>query len=364
MKKIWISLVVIVVVITAWLGAAWYTGARIQTEIGSAIERVNAKLAQNRQAMGMQVEPLSYQRGLLSSHARFAVTSSALENASVMEYDVIFSHGPFPLAALRHGKLWPLMYQMHVQVRADTGMLKMIAGSFMGGKSPLVLDMGCSYGSHCTGTGNVPPIDVNLGALANNVQLAFGGIQMRFDVDHPSASDGKLMFDAQLLPLAINEQKFGDGQITLNLDAKSNTETEVLSWKTDQGTSKLALTLTTVQPMSLLWGGSVPESQSVQDLSQVLKTASAKLELSRPMVIDLMARFMNLTKGIDLEAARQLVSEQLDNDLQAGKFTQTQENLLVSDWQYMDDKLTINGQENPEMLERIKQGLMRLDARP
>ena len=364
MKKIWITLVLIAVLIVAWLTASWYTGTHIEAKVGDIIARMNASLTNNPTAPGgiLQIKQVGgYERGLLSSHARFALTNSLLGAEPVLESDLTISHGPFPLAALRGGNFLPQQFQAHLEVLATSGPLKMVAGALMGGKPPLVMDIGCSYGNHCVSTGSTPPIHVDLGALSKKAKLAFGGIQMQFDLNRQSDTVYKASGDVQLLPLSIGDQNFGSGQITITSDAQS--ATEVISWKTDQGASKLSLALATAQPMPF-WGD---PSMTPEDLPKLLKTVSAKLELSKPMAIDLAARALNLAKGVDPAAARQQIAAQFDAMLasvpESGKFVQTQGDLLISDWQYADGKLTVNGQENPELLARIKQGyLTRLNA--
>jgi uncharacterized protein YdgA (DUF945 family) len=353
MKKIWITLVVIVVLIAAWMSVAWYIGTRIEVQTSDIIAHINANLASNQRTMGAQIQQISYQRGLFSSHARFAVTSRLLGNQPLSETDLTFSHGPFPLAALQHGNFLPQKYQAHIELLPTAGPLKMIAGALMGGKPPLVMDVDCDYNHHCDGIGSVPPINADLGPLSQNAKLAFGGVQMRFDFDRQSDTDYKAGGNAQLLPLSIGGQNFGSGRFMVTSDARS--VNEAFSWQTDQGASKLTVALTATRPMPL-WGDPAFTSE---DLPKLIKTASARLELSKSMIVDLAARALNLTKGVDLATTRQQMSTQLDATLasnpQASKFIQTQGDLLLSDWQYADGKLTVNGQEQPELLEQIKQ---------
>jgi uncharacterized protein YdgA (DUF945 family) len=241
-------------------------------------------------------------------------------------------------------------------VLSKTGPLKVMADELMDGKPPLVMDISCGYGSHCTGTGRVPPINADFSALIKNAKLAFGGVQMRFDLDFQSDTVYKTSGDAQLLPLLVGGQDFGSGQVTITSDAQS--ATEVISWKTDQGASKLTFALTMAQPMPF-WGD---PSITLEGMSKLLKTISGKLELSKPMTIDLAARALHLSKDVDLAAARKQIGAQFDTTLAgvpgSGKFIQTQGDLLISDWQYADGKLTINGQENPELLEQLKQSYL------
>ena len=354
MKKIWTILVVIVVLIAVWLGAAWYTGTRIEAQANHAIARINATWAKTQQVMGAQIKPISYERGLLSSRARLAITSPLLGNQPLAEYDVTFQHGPFPLTL--QGGLAPRQYQAHAELLATSGPFKMVTGALMNGKPPLIMDIGCSYSNHCTGTGSVPPIDADLGPFSKNAKLTFGGMQMQFDSARQSDKDYKFNGDMQLLPLSIGGQDFGSGQITITSDAQS--ANEIISWKNDQGESKLTIALIANQPMPF-WSD---DSITPESLPKLIKTVSANLALSKPMVVDLAARALNLTKGADLAAARQEISAKFDatlaNTPDAGKYIRNQGDLLTSDWQYADGKLIVNGQESPELLEQIKQGYL------
>jgi len=358
MKKISLALLILAVLAAAWLGASWYTGTHLQAQADDALTRINTHLANSKQlaALDIQIKQLSYQRGLLSSHARYATASNRLGQAPLGEIDITLSHGPFPLAALQSGNLMPQQARMHIEwlTPADSP-LKKISDAIMNGKPPLVMDIGCSYGKHCTFTGGMPAIKADLGA---NAKLAFDGIQIRADVDYQSDTDYKTNGDVQLLPVSLGGQNFGSGQFTFNSDAQS--ATEVFSWKTDQGASKFTLALTTSRPLPI-WGD---PTITPETLPELIKTASAKLELSKPMLVDLAARALNLTKGIDLAAARQQMDAQIgtmlaDMPAEMSKVIQTQNDLLVTDWQYSGGKLIINGQENPELLAKFKQGYLK-----
>ncbi|MDR0458293.1 MAG: YdgA family protein [Burkholderiaceae bacterium] len=356
MKKIGITLAALIVLTALWLGAAWYTGTRIQAQASDAIARINAAWARNQRAMGAQIKLIDYERGLLSSHARYAIASPLLGSQPVVEYDVTFWHGPFPLTT--QGGLVPRQFQAHAEVLAASGPFKAVTGALMNGKPPLVVDIGCGYGHHCTGTGSVPPIDADLGPIAQNVKLAFGGARMRFTFDCPSDTDYKINGDTQLLPLTVGGQNFGSGQITFALNAQSIHE--VFSWKTDQGESKLALDLTLTQPLPIL-GSAQPATSA--SLPQFIKTASINLSLSKPMIVDMAARALNLTKGADLASTRQEISAKLDpllaSNPAAQKYLRIQGDQLISDWQYAEGKLTINGQDDPDLLNQIQQGYQR-----
>jgi len=349
MKKIiWLPLAVVVLA-AAWLGATWYTGTRVEEQINRGIAFANENWAKNDAEFAPRIKTASYERGLFSTHARYTLTANVLSPDQAPEIDVTIWHGPFPRSlALKQ-------FEAHTEL-APSGEVKTMANALMGGKPPLVMDMSCSYGNHCTGTGGVPAIDF---APTGKFKLAFGGVQMQFDVNWHSETDYKVNSNAQFLPLTINDQPFGSGQWTVAGDAQN--VSEALSWKTDQGESKLTLALDMIRPL--------PRSEFEKTTSQEemlglfaknLKTASLNVSLSKPMIVDIGARATSLLTGADPAAARQQVSAQLDASLlsvpQARQLLQVQGDAITSDWQYADGKLSINGQDNPEMLAQITSG--------
>jgi uncharacterized protein YdgA (DUF945 family) len=346
MKKI---LILIIVLIVAWLGATWYTSMRIEADTSEQLDLFKEKMAKNPAASEVpQVKQISYERGLLTSHARYALAHNADE--TLLEIDATFWHGPFPLAALQHGDLSLRQYQAHVELLPVAGPLKMTLDKLMDGKPPLVLDNSCSYNRHCLVTGSVPPINIDLGP---KLKLSFDGIQIHAEGDYRSDTDYQANGDIQLLPLSIGGQNFGSGQITFASDVQS--ATELISWKTDKGESKFALTLTTTEPMPL--GGNT--LLTPEDMLRLIKTGSVNLSFSKAMIVDLIARAMSLAQSIDLATAQQQISQKFDalsQDPQAAEVFRIQGDLILSDWQYADGKLTINGQERPELLEQIKHG--------
>jgi uncharacterized protein YdgA (DUF945 family) len=347
MKKI---LILIIVLIVAWLGATWYTGTLVETKISESIDRFTAQLAKNPEVMDtVQLKQISYERGLFTSHARYAIANKLISpDENLLEINTTIWHGPFPLAALQQGDLSPRQFQSHTEMLTTAGPLKMVTGAIMGGKPPLVLDGSCSYGYHCVITGSIPPIDID---IPNKVKLSFGGVQIQQNGDYRSDTDYQVNGDIQLLPLSIGGQNFGSGQITFAGDPQS--ATELISWKTDKGESKLALALTITEPVPL--GGNT--LLTPEDLFRLIKTGSVNLSLSKAMTVDLAARAMSLAQGIDLATAQQQIDQQFDalsQNPQAAEFLRIQGDLLLSDWQYADGKLIVNGQERPDLLKKIK----------
>ena len=351
MKKIiWLP-VLIVVLAAVWLGASWYSGKRTETELNQRIALLNnAWAASGGPASGtILVTRISYERGLFSSHARYALLVGALppDQDQPPEIDLTVRHGPFPSG------LTPRQFALHAEL-ATTGFVKTLSDTAMGGKPPLVIDATCAYRGRCTGTGQIPAINF---VSDPEFKLAFGGVRVRFNLNWHSETDYQSDSSAQLLPLSINGQNFGSGEFTDTRGSQSLNET--LSWKNDQGESKLALSITTTRPVTSADFKAVKPENMADFLGGVIKTASVHLMLSKPMLLDLSARVLALLASEDLAVARRDMDQQLDaaltSDPKIHELVQLQGDTLASDWRYADGKLTINGKENPEALARFKQ---------
>lgn len=343
MRKIWIPLLAVVVLAAAWLGASWYSGKRTEALIDGGIAHLNEIWSKSDPRLGLRLKPVSYQRGLLTTHARYALTSSLLPDEQMPKIDVTIWHGPLP-----HG-LTPKRLALHAEL-ALTGMAKQVMDSLMHGKPPLAMDAACGYDGLCTGTGQIPAVDLD------KIKLAFGGVQMRYDVNWRSETDYQAHLDMQVLPLSIGGQDFGSGHWVAASSAQDASQT--LSWKTSQGESKLTLALALTRPVSSAETVTLKPEDRLSFIASVLKTVSLNAALSKPMLIDLGASAAHVVQGADEIAARQQVEMQLNDALtgnpMASQFIRVDGDTISSDWQYAGGKLTVNGQEHPEMLERIQ----------
>jgi uncharacterized protein YdgA (DUF945 family) len=378
MKKI---ALVLIVLIAAWAGATIYTGTQLETKTADLVKRINEEWAKTPLPEGtLEIKQISYERGLFSSHARFGLQlhlshpmslsyrGPEIEELPMFEYDTKISHGPFPLGALRHGHLLPRRYQAAGTVQW-AGFLRMISGAFTNGKPMLTLDFGCSYGHHCSGTGITPPINIDLRPFSPIGEMTFGGTETEFDFKRTSDTEYTQNSTTELLPWVIGGQNFGGGQFIMNGDAKSSTNT--LAWKTDQGAGKVTLALTLNKPLPM-WDISVKP----EDLPGLLQTVSLKVDVSKAMIVDLAARAMILgqnsgmlgapSQGMDVETVRTMIGGQLEIMLAAAgsEFINIQGDQLTSEWLYADGKLTINGKEQPEILDQIKRSSRQFELDP
>ncbi|MDR2195733.1 MAG: YdgA family protein [Gallionellaceae bacterium] len=369
MKKIGIAFAIIFALVAAWAAAAWYNGTRLETKTADLVTRINAVWAealteaQMPEGSKLEIKQTSYERGIFSSHARFVIQMQMAESFGLVEegqpvtalpiaeYDATIWHGPFPLGALQQGMILPRRFQSHGTLQG-VGTFKMAMDAVLAGKPLLTLDFGCSYSRHCTGEGSTPPVNFDMRPISQNM-ITFGGTQAKFDLDYRSDVDYTGTFDLKLLPLTIGGQNFGSGQISAAGDAQSANET--ISWQTDQGASKIVVALTTNSPVSM-WSSVKPE-----DLPTLIKTASLKLEVSKPMIIDLVARAVSLSDGMDLANAREMATAEFDemwgSSPDAQEFVRAEGEMLISEWQYNGDTLVVNGKDHSEMLEMFKSGM-------
>ena len=353
MKKISIPLFVIVVLAAAWLGVSWYSGQRAQAVIGEGVARLNnAWSKSDPQRLGLQIKPVSYQRGLLSTHARYALSANALPEGQAPEMDLTIWHGPFP-----HG-LTPKRFALHAEL-ATTGFVKEVADAAMKGQSPLAFDLECAYDDHCAFSGGVPAVEYTVPIA--QIKLAFGGMQMKANALWHSETDYQMDGSAQILPLSVNGEDFGDGQWVFSSTAQKVDES--FSWKTGAGESKVSMAVALTQPIdhNKVAAFKTPE-ETVTFLAGLVNTASMKISLSKPMLVDIGAHATHLIRSADPIAARQQISEQLDaltSSPEASGFIQVKDDTITSDWQYAGGKLTINGQDHSDLLAQIKNSSQR-----
>ncbi|MDR2839358.1 MAG: YdgA family protein [Azonexus sp.] len=353
MKKITILLAVIMLLAAAWLGASWYTGQQIEAALDKKVADFNTAAQKIPQAVtqGMAIKPLGYERGLFSSHARYGM---AWGNGPMIEFDVALAHGPLPLPALAQGDFLPRLVAAHIEMQIADSEIKAAVDKFTGGKPPLVFDLSCDYGSKkCDGAGSMPSFS---GDISPTAKLNFAGAQMRFAQDAPSPSEHKANLTVEILPVLINDQSFGRGQITASSDALS--VTEVVSWQTDQGQSRITYAFAFNHPLAQLTAnGAAP---TPEDFLKAIKTASIKVELSKPMLIDMMARATIMDKATKdpavLPAMRKILGENFDAAVMNGPLARLAQvddkGTWISDWQYAGDKpdvVMINGKEMPVM---------------
>lgn len=147
MKKLALA----VAVPLALIGAATvYTSTQVESTARDAVDQANIKLREMSAGAGgeVSVQMLSFERGLLSSDARYQIDIEAPDDeGNVRQYSVQLTdqleHGPFPVSRLTRGRLMPVAAQSHVQLERTALTEKLFASA--SGEIPLVGDVTIGY---------------------------------------------------------------------------------------------------------------------------------------------------------------------------------------------------------------------------
>ena len=211
-KSVAIVAGVIVVGGGLWLGGAWYTGSRLEAKSAEQIAQINAALNATERDDVFEVSQLSFERGLFSSHGRYAVTIAPQSSKpATIEITADYEHGPFPLSALSKGKLAPAMALVHTEV-ARTPEVELWFVSAKDQK-PFQMDTIVSYGGDAEFDGKFAPVVLKAGENGSPTNLDFSGatLQGTFarDTRHLVAS-----FDAPTL----SSKSAGDGPESLDVN--------------------------------------------------------------------------------------------------------------------------------------------------
>lgn len=180
MKKLALAVAVPLILIGA---ATLYTSTQVESTARDAVEQANLKLREMSLGAGAEarVSMLSFDRGLLSSDARYQIDVEVPDDeGNTQHYAVLvqdrLEHGPFPLSRLSRGQLMPVAAQSHLQLeRTPLTEALFVAAS---GEAPLRGDVAIGYdgGQH----GELRSAALNVMQEDGSVQIAAANI--RFDV--------------------------------------------------------------------------------------------------------------------------------------------------------------------------------------
>ncbi|HEY0294840.1 MAG TPA: YdgA family protein [Bordetella sp.] len=337
MKKSAVVGGVVVVLVAAWLGATWYTGKRLEAEAPARLDELNQRLAQSLPDYGLKFEQISFERGFFSSHARYGLTmvgkgrtpDQPAVPAGVLQFDAVAYHGPLPLQALAHGSLMPQLAWVHGEVVQTDGLKDVFEATH--GKTPLWSDTAFSYGGDTHGTGGVAPFDF----VFQGHKAAFGGMQVQSSYTRSTQGlQSTMVFPS----LTLEGADLGNGQLSIKTDMQSLV-IDPLVWKNDKGEGRAVVTVT----------GQVPPPGAQGDAAKpVIQSVSARVVLSKPMLGELGSRYLAAMQGMspqdaDHQAARQLAG--LSGVGQMLGLVRNDGDNLVSELQYANGKLSLNGRE-------------------
>ncbi|MGL4725232.1 MAG: YdgA family protein [Scandinavium sp.] len=239
MKKSLVAVGVIVALGVVWTGGSWYTGKQLEGRIADMVAQANAQLASNAPEAGLQLAYQNYQRGVFSSQLQMVVKpadgakSSWLKPGQTIVLDENVSHGPFPLASLKHFNLAPAM------ATVDTVLVKNEASQHLfdiaKGQSPFDISTRISYSGDTRS-------DISLKALnyeKGEEKVAFSGGEFELNADQ-QGNVFSLSGNAESgLVNAVNEynQKV---QLTFN-NLKTEGNSKLTSFNERIGSQKMTL---------------------------------------------------------------------------------------------------------------------------
>lgn len=155
-KAVGITTGVIAIAAGAWLGASWYTGTRIETRAQQRLEDLNRGLAEVLRKNPLNVTTVFYERGLLSTQARYAVHD---QKGHTTEFDVRISHGPLPLAGLAKGHWEPSRAFIEAELVRNPQMEKLWAATK--DQNPLQIEVVAGYRQRLQIDAAVAAVSVN-----------------------------------------------------------------------------------------------------------------------------------------------------------------------------------------------------------
>ncbi|WP_241622592.1 YdgA family protein [Rosenbergiella australiborealis] len=214
MKKSKVTIAVIVGIGVLWTAGAWFTGKKTEQHIDDIVAQLNEQLTKNFPEAGLFVTRQGYQRHLFSSNTQFVVKSrlpasdanALLAPGDELVFNEKISHGPFPLAQLKHFNLVPALASIHSEL-ANTPTVKSLF-DFTKGKTPLSAETRVGYNQSTSSSIRIEPLNYQ-------------------------TEDSRLSSDPITIALttAVENKAFvlkvNAGKLTLGFDNEANTETEI-----------------------------------------------------------------------------------------------------------------------------------------
>lgn len=152
----------------AWTGASWYTGQQVESWYRAETDKANALLKEAGFPADISLAVASYERGIFSSTVHYALR---LPELCGVPKEVVFidtlSHGPFPLAQLKQGKLQPALFASHGVLQNDAGTAPLFAAAQ---GEPLTTTATASFSHDIRAQVVVAPLSIKTGS--ENITMA------------------------------------------------------------------------------------------------------------------------------------------------------------------------------------------------
>ena len=207
MKKLALA----VAVPLALFGAAtFYTSTQVESTARDAVDQANLKLREMGVGAGADVSLtlLSFERGLLSSTARYQIDIDVADDEGNTEHYALLlndrlEHGPFPVSRLSRGQLMPVAAQSHFELERTPLTQKLFDAA--AGEVPLVGEVTIGYDGGQAG-------DLRTAAL--NIEDEDGSVRIApANLNFEANRDGSdVRMDGELAEIDIDLQRSDSGQ--------------------------------------------------------------------------------------------------------------------------------------------------------
>lgn len=180
MTKAGIASTALVVIATAGIAGAWYTGTQLEAVLQQNIQQANQQLNNQFPNTDLALELASLEKGLFSSQARYRLVVQAPEtDSSGMELFINdrIEHGPWPASRLVSFKWLPVMAVSHAQLEPHDALTGLFAAS--AGRPPVTLTSSVGYGRGIQGEFEVAPLNWSSSGVNGN----FSGLSAVYRTD-------------------------------------------------------------------------------------------------------------------------------------------------------------------------------------
>ncbi len=207
MKKLALA----VAVPLALFGAAtFYTSTQVESTARDAVDQANLKLREMGVGAGADVSLtlLSFERGLLSSTARYQIDIDVADDEGNTEHYALLlndrlEHGPFPVSRLSRGQLMPVAAQSHFELERTPLTQKLFDAA--AGEVPLVGEVTIGYDGGQAG--DLRTAALNIEDEDGSVRIASANLNFEANRD---GSDVRM--DGELAEIDIDLQRSDSGQ--------------------------------------------------------------------------------------------------------------------------------------------------------
>ncbi|MBH3353403.1 YdgA family protein [Stutzerimonas stutzeri] len=251
MKKLALA----VAVPLALFGAAtFYTSTQVESTARDAVDQANLKLREMGVGAGADVSLtlLSFERGLLSSTARYQIDIDVADDEGNTEHYALLlndrlEHGPFPVSRLSRGQLMPVAAQSHFELERTPLTQKLFDAA--SGEVPLVGEVTIGYDGgqagdlrtaalniEDDGSVRIAPASFNFEANRDGSDVRMDGELAEIDIDLQRSDSGQpVQVSLRGIGLSADKQDydagfgFGPSAITLQrMEIKAGDEPAVV----------------------------------------------------------------------------------------------------------------------------------------